>query len=80
MLLKYIDTAMGKARYEILSDDNSYYGEIPEFQGVVANADSLEKCREQLREVLEEWVLLRIYKNLSLPVVDGVAITISEVA
>jgi predicted RNase H-like HicB family nuclease len=70
MLLKYIQAGLRDAKYEILADDGSYYyGEIPEFNGVYANANTLEECREQLREVLEEWVLFRVHRNLRLPVV-----------
>jgi predicted RNase H-like HicB family nuclease len=72
MLVNYIRTAMHNAKYEILSDDNTFYGEIPGFDGVYANADTLEVRREQLEEVLEEWILLRISRNLPLPVVDGI--------
>jgi predicted RNase H-like HicB family nuclease len=71
MLTKYIQKAMEHARYEILSDDGTFYGEIPECPGVYANADTLEKCRNELEEVLEEWILFRIYKNLSIPEIDG---------
>jgi len=67
MLTKYIQAAMRRAKYEILPDDGSFYGEIPGFQGVYANADQLEKCREELEEVLEEWILLRISHSLPLP-------------
>ena len=28
VLTEYIEAAMGKARYEILSDDNTFYGHI----------------------------------------------------
>ncbi len=80
MLLNYLRAAMGKARYEILADDGSYYGEIPEFQGVFANAPTLEGCRDQLQEVLEDWVLLSVSKNLPLPVVDGIRLRVHEVA
>ena len=80
MLTSYIRAAMSKARYEILSDDGTFYGEIPGFAGVYANADTLEACREQLEEVLEEWMLFRISKNLPLPTVDGIDLTIREVA
>jgi len=59
---------MKRAKYEILPDDGSIYGEIPGFEGVYANADNLEDCREELEDVLGEWILLRVYKNLSLPV------------
>ncbi len=80
MLLEYIQAGLRHAKYEILSDDGSYYGEIPEFTGVYANAETLEDCREQLREVLEEWVLFRVHRNLPLPAVDGIELAIVEVA
>ena len=60
MLVDYIRSAMRWAKYEILSDDGTYYGEIPGFDGVYANADALEVCREELEEVLEEWILFRV--------------------
>ena len=71
ILTDYIKAAMHRARYKILPDDGTFYGEIPEFNGVYANADTLETCREELEEVLEEWILLRVSRNLSLPIVDG---------
>ncbi len=79
MLTNYLRAAMRRARYEILTDDRTFYGEIPGFEGVYASADTLEACREELEEVLEEWVLFRISKNLLLPVVDGIELTIKEV-
>lgn len=71
MLRDYMKAALRHARYEILSDDGSFYGEIPECNGVYANVSTLETCRDELEEVLEEWVLFRVYKNLPLPVIDG---------
>jgi len=80
MLINYIDSAMKLAKYEILKDDNTYYGEISEFNGVWANAENLETCREELREVLEEWILLRVSKNLPIPEVEGIKLKIDKVA
>lgn len=74
--LKYVHAAMKKARYEILPDDGTFYAEIPGFDGVYANSDTLESCRDELEEVLEEWVLLRVRLGLPLPVVDGIGLTI----
>lgn len=34
MLLEYLRAALRHAKYEILQDDGSYYGEIPECNGV----------------------------------------------
>lgn len=80
MLLEYIQAALRHAKYEILPDDGSYYGEIPQCNGVHANAKTLEDCREELREVMEEWVLFRAHKNFPLPVIDGIELLIKEVA
>ena len=80
MLTEYIRAAMRHAKYELLSDDGSFYGEIPDFQGVYATSTTLESCREELEEVLEEWVLFRVSRNLTLPVVDGLKIEIKKVA
>jgi len=71
---------MHRAKYEILSDDGSFYGEIPGFDGVFSNSDALEECRRELEEVLEEWILFRVSRNLPLPVIDGIELAIKEVA
>ncbi len=69
MLTKYIHAAMGKATYEILSD-GSFYGEIAGFNGVYADANTLEACRELLKEVLEGWILLRVSLHFPVPAVS----------
>lgn len=80
MILRYLQAGMRHARYEILQDDQSFYGEIAECPGVYANAPTLERCREELEEVLEEWVLFRIHKNLPLPEIDGIGLKIEKEA
>ena len=79
MLTEYIQAALKKARYEILPDDGSYYGEIPGFQGVYSNATTLEECRTQLQEVLEDWLLISVYHHLPIPVVDGIELNVGEI-
>jgi predicted RNase H-like HicB family nuclease len=79
MLIKYIFAAMHKATYEILSD-GTFYGEIPGFQGVYANAATLEACREELQEVLEGWIILGLRLGHSLPVVDRIDLAIHKEA
>lgn len=76
MLSKYIAAAMKQARYEILEEDKCFYGEIPDFKGVYATAANLENCRNELAEVLEEWVFFRVYQHLELPVVGGIELRI----
>ena len=79
MLTEYLHAAMRQARYEILPDDGTFYGEIPGLDGVYANAATLEACRDELREVLEEWLLLRVSRGLPIPPAGGIALTIGKV-
>ena len=66
MLTDYISQKMAQARYKIL-DDGSYFGGIPGLQGVWASEKTLEKCRETLREVLEEWLILKLRDGNPIP-------------
>ena len=78
MLTSYIQAAMHRATYQILSDDGSFYGEIPGFPGVWANASTLENCREELQSALEDWILIRLADRQFLPIVDGISLMIKE--
>ncbi len=80
MLTEYITAAMRKAQYEILSDGEGYFGKIADFPGVWANADTLEECREQLVEVLEEWVIIGLKMGKTIPIIDGIELTIKKKA
>jgi predicted RNase H-like HicB family nuclease len=80
MLIDYLKAAMQRARYELLADDGTFYGEIPGCEGVYANATTLEACRDELAEVLEDWVLFRIHRQLPLPELDGINLIVKEVA
>ena len=71
---------MAKAKYEILKEDSSYYGEIPGFEGVYANAIDLETCRNELEELLEEWLFFRISRNMSVPTVNDMKLKIIKIA
>ena len=66
MIRQYVDEALKMARYDKL-DGDTFYGEVPRLRGVMATASTLERCREQLAEVIEEWVLIRVAKRLPIP-------------
>ncbi len=72
MLFEYIQRAMERARYEIIEDDGTYWGEIPGLQGVWARSETLEGCRRELREALSDWLALRLRLGLPIPVLDGI--------
>lgn len=79
MLSRYLAAAMRRATYELL-DDGTFYGEIPILAGVYANAATLEACRDELAEVLESWVLLGVSMHHAITPVDGIEITVGQVA
>jgi predicted RNase H-like HicB family nuclease len=79
MLTKFICAATHKATYEILSD-GSFYGEISSSQGVYANEETLETCREQLQEDLEGWIILGLRLGHSLPIIDSIDLAIHKEA
>ncbi len=66
MLTAYITVAMARARYRVI-DDKTYFGEIPGLAGVWANAKSLEQCRAELQEVLEDWLVVKLRDGDAIP-------------
>ncbi len=77
MLTKYIAKAMHKARYELL-EDGTFYGEIPECEGVWGNANTLEACREDLQDALEGWIILGFRLGHSFPIIDCIDLNVME--
>jgi predicted RNase H-like HicB family nuclease len=66
MLSEYISKKLKGARYKILKN-GTYFGHIPSLRGVWANAKTLEGCRRELQEVLEDWLLLKISNRERVP-------------
>ncbi len=78
MLIEYIQRALGKAEYKRL-EDMTWFAEIPGYEGVWANGESVEKCRKELIEVLEEWLLLKLKDGDSVPIIEGIEMSVKEV-
>lgn len=66
MISDFIVASLGKAKYELL-EDGSFYANVPHLEGVWANGKTLEACREELREVLEDWLLLKLKDGDEVP-------------
>jgi len=79
MLTDYIQATLHKATYELL-EDGTFYGEIPELQGVWANAETLEACRDDLKDALEGWILLGLQLGHTLPVIEGINLNLKQEA
>jgi predicted RNase H-like HicB family nuclease len=78
MLTDYVEAAMRKAKYKKLANGEGFFGEIPRFRGAWASASTLEGCRKELREVLEDWMLVRVRQGLTLPVIAGINLNSSK--
>ncbi len=78
MISEYIQKALEKAHYKIL-EDGTWFAEVPVFHGVWANGNTVEDCRNELMEVLEEWLILKIRDGDQIPEIDGTTIRIKEV-
>ena len=72
MIREYIDMALQKAHYELIEDEEPFYGEVRELQGVWATGKTLEECRKNLAEVIDGWILIRLSRALPIPEIDGV--------
>ena len=78
MITEYISEAMDLARYKIL-EDGTIFGEIPHLQGVWAEGGTLESCRRELQEVLEDWLLLKLRDNDDdIPVIAGISLSLER--
>lgn len=78
MLLQYIQTALECAHYDIIEDEEPFYGEVPPLVGVWATGKSLERCRRNLAEAIEDWVQLSVAKGLPIPALGQVSIHLPE--
>jgi predicted RNase H-like HicB family nuclease len=67
MITEYIEAALAQAKYEIIEDDEPYYWEVPSLDGVWATGKTLEECRQNLAEVIDGWIVVRLKKGLSIP-------------
>jgi predicted RNase H-like HicB family nuclease len=74
MFCEYIRAALSRATYEIIEDEEPFYGEIPELRGVWATGETLEECRGNLRAVVEDWIALRLRLGLAIPSVGDYTI------
>ena len=78
MLAQYISRALENAHYEIIDDEEPYYGEVPGLKGVWASASTLEECRRELERTIEDWLLFSVAKGLPVPSIDGIEIRAPE--
>lgn len=78
MLTQYIQAAMDRAVYQMIEDEESFYGEIPGLDGVWATGMTLEACRRHLVEAVEDWLFFSLAKSLPIPSLGDLTIRAPE--
>ncbi len=77
MFAEYTQAALEIAKYDTL-EDGSYVATVPGLQGVIATGKTLEECRRDLIEVIEEWVVARLQCGHTIPAIGGQTIDFSK--
>ncbi len=78
MITEYIEEALNRAHYKLIDDDEPYYGEVEELEGVWATGRSLEECRRELRETIEDWLLFSIAQGMPVPPLGDAVIRLPQ--
>jgi predicted RNase H-like HicB family nuclease len=71
MIHEYVQAALESAHYEVIEDEEPYYGEALALQGVWATGKTLEECRLNLVSAIEGWILVRNRQKLEVPAING---------
>jgi len=79
MFTEYIRAALKRAEY-IPLEDGTFAAHVDGLQGVIATGPTIEDCREDLIEVIEEWITIRLERGLDIPALDGHTIGVSRVS
>jgi predicted RNase H-like HicB family nuclease len=77
MFSEYIEAALRRAKYETL-ENGTYMATVDGLRGVIATGETIEVCRVDLIEVIEEWITIRLKRGLDIPAMDGHGISVSS--
>ena len=78
MFAEYIQAALAKAEYEVISNPEPYYAHVSGLVGVWATGRTIEDCRNDLIEVIEEWIVAKLQWGQPIPNMGGHSITTSS--
>jgi len=66
-ITQYIQNLLRKAEYEYDKETKSWCASVPDLPGVYAQANTVEETREQLVEVIEDYILVSLREKQKLP-------------
>jgi predicted RNase H-like HicB family nuclease len=77
VITSYVDQALRRAHYSSL-EDGTFCATVPALPGIIATGATVEECRDQLAEVVEEWVLVRVARGLRVPPLGRVKVVVKK--
>ena len=66
-ITSYIEKLLKKADYEYDKETKTWCASIDELSGAYAQADTVEKARQELAEVIEDYIIESLKENQKLP-------------
>ena len=66
MFSEYISAALSRAKYKSL-ENGSHMATVVGLRGVIATGETIERCREDLIEVIREWIAIRLQRGFAIP-------------
>jgi predicted RNase H-like HicB family nuclease len=73
MLTEYLEKAMAQAKVE-KTEDGRYFASISQFKGVWGDGATPEESCEELRAGFEQWLVIALREDDTLPKIDGVSL------
>ena len=77
MFSEDIGAALRRAKYESL-ENGSYMATVDGLRGVIATGETIERCREDLIEVMEECIAIRLQRSFAISALEGHTIGVSQ--
>jgi predicted RNase H-like HicB family nuclease len=71
---KYILAVLSQAKYEYDKDLKVYVASVSQLSGVVAQAKTIEAAREELAEIIEDWILVALQFGDTIPTIGGMKV------
>ena len=78
MFAEYIQAALEMAEYEVIDNPEPFYAHVPGLVGVWATGKTVEDCRKELIEVIEEWIVAKLQWGQPIPPMGGLTILASS--
>lgn len=74
MISEYVQAALDEAEYDWMTDSGEYFVAPPSIPGAWATGETVEAARRELREVVEDMILISARTGHMMPEVGGISL------